>query len=302
MNTSIRVYPVRGPDAWREAIADVLAKVEQRDAGMLDEIRTALMRYREGVQRLMAEVPQTNYGMARMEAVQGEMDRLARQLSYEIAGKLRTSVGAAAELGRAATADPLAAMAATSGSAELSRAALLVPVVDQRAVALAQHAAGDMILGASQEFVTEVRSLTTAGVLGGKNPYEIQQAILGELDRRGMPTPSAFSSVWSRAEAIARTEINGAFSRSNNSTLRQTSLRNPGLLWKMWLAGNDGRTRPSHLALYEETQARPIPAHGKFRLVGADGTYLCDGPHDPTLPAGEVVNCRCTTAAVLTID
>ena len=46
-------------------------------------------------------------------------------------------------------------------------------------------AAGDMILGAAQELVTEVRSLTTAGVLGGKNPYEIQQAILGELDRRG---------------------------------------------------------------------------------------------------------------------
>ena len=116
MDTAIRVYPVRGPDAWREAIADVLAKVEARDAGMLDDIRTALMRYREGVQRLMAEVPQTNYGMARLESVQGEMDRLARQLSYEIAGKLRTSVGAAAELGRAATADPLAAMAATSGS------------------------------------------------------------------------------------------------------------------------------------------------------------------------------------------
>ena len=40
----------------------------------------------------------------------------------------------------------------------------------------------------------------------------------------------------------------------------------------------------------------------KFRLVNAETgeVWLVDGPHDPLLPAGEVVNCYCDR--VLRID
>jgi uncharacterized protein with gpF-like domain len=45
---------------------------------------------------------------------------------------------------------------------------------------------------------------------------------------------------------------------------------------------------------------KTIPVNEKFSLVGRDGiVYKVDGPHDPLLPAGEVINCRCMLIPVV---
>ena len=43
-----------------------------------------------------------------------------------------------------------------------------------------------------------------------------------------------------------------------------------------------------------------IPVSEKFGLVAKDGTlYMVNAPHDPLLPVGEVVNCRCHAIPVV---
>jgi uncharacterized protein with gpF-like domain len=43
-----------------------------------------------------------------------------------------------------------------------------------------------------------------------------------------------------------------------------------------------------------------IPAKALFTLKGADGrVYEIEAPHDPILPPGETVNCRCIIIPVV---
>jgi hypothetical protein len=86
-----------------------------------------------------------------------------------------------------------------------------------------------------------------------------------------------------RADVIARTEINGAY--MNGDYEADLALGEFGPVEKVWVARDDGRTRPWHL--------------------GADGQYVLFSepfdvgdepmmfPHDPGASAANVVNCRC---------
>lgn len=86
-------------------------------------------------------------------------------------------------------------------------------------------------------------------------------------------------SVWkTRATAIARTETTGAYAYAAINALAAE-----GVEKKVWVATEDGRTRPSHAA-----------ADGQSVLLGQPfrvGDAALQMPCDPSAPAGEVVNC-----------
>lgn len=84
-----------------------------------------------------------------------------------------------------------------------------------------------------------------------------------------------------RATAIARTEVIGA---SNAGAFAEA--RAMGLTSKTWLNTDDPRTRPTHVRAGEQVQ----PLDEPFIVGGARLMF----PHDPSGPASEVVNCRCT--------
>lgn len=93
-----------------------------------------------------------------------------------------------------------------------------------------------------------------------------------------------------RALTIARTEATGAM---NAATLRAALVEQEFLgipMDKVWISTIDGRTRPDHFAA--DGQRRPLDGH--FDVGGA----VLDVPGDPSAPAGQVVNCRCTMAKV----
>lgn len=93
-----------------------------------------------------------------------------------------------------------------------------------------------------------------------------------------------------RAERIVRTEVVGA---SNRASLMgyERAAQDFGLDLELeWIATKDGRTRDSHRRLDGER----VPLGGMFEVGGYPAAY----PGDPSLPAAERVNCRCTTAAV----
>lgn len=92
----------------------------------------------------------------------------------------------------------------------------------------------------------------------------------------------AEASYWqTRATRIARTEATGAY---NSGALH--ALNDEGAVTKIWLATGDARTRPTH----RDADGQEVPIDSRFQV----GTAALMMPGDPSGPAAEVVDCRCT--------
>lgn len=104
--------------------------------------------------------------------------------------------------------------------------------------------------------------------------------------------PAAPSRIGARAEAIARTEAGGI---ANEGTLH--AMKASGVVTgKAWYSVGDNRTRASHKEVAAtHGMSNPIPLDARFDVGGT----LMTGPHDPTAPAGQVVQCRCRLLPVV---
>lgn len=87
-----------------------------------------------------------------------------------------------------------------------------------------------------------------------------------------------------RATTIARTEVIGASNAGSLAQMRSFGTQGPKS--KSWLATNDRATRTSH----RTADGQEVPINEPFQVGGVG----LDFPGDPTAPAHEVVNCRCT--------
>jgi len=91
----------------------------------------------------------------------------------------------------------------------------------------------------------------------------------------------------SRGKMIARTEVMTASSQASDvgakGIMDTTGLR----LRKIWLATPIGKYRTNHLAL----DGKGVAFESTFNVGG--GVEM-KHPHDPTAPAGEIINCRCS--------
>jgi hypothetical protein len=92
----------------------------------------------------------------------------------------------------------------------------------------------------------------------------------------------AEQSYWQvRAQRIARTESTGAYNAAGLA-----ALSDEGEAEKAWIATRDSRTRPSHVLADRQV----VPLTQPFDVGGAPLLM----PGDPSGPAEETVNCRCT--------
>lgn len=89
-----------------------------------------------------------------------------------------------------------------------------------------------------------------------------------------------------RALMIARTEVMTSSSFAGNLTGEQ--IEKAGIkLKKQWLPTALGKYRPTHLAMAAK---KPVLFTDLFQV----GNQLMKHPHDPSAPASEVINCRCS--------
>lgn len=94
-----------------------------------------------------------------------------------------------------------------------------------------------------------------------------------------------------RATVIARTETIGALNAGRSEAFVTVAEDDPELeLEKFWLATEDHRTRATHV----EADGQRVPVGARF-LVGG---FELEFPGDPTGPAQEVIQCRCTMLLV----
>ena len=90
-----------------------------------------------------------------------------------------------------------------------------------------------------------------------------------------------------QAERLVRTE---ATSAANFATLKSANTIFPAAdMMKEWVASFDDRTRSTHA---EAGASDPVPQNEPFMVGGALMMY----PGDPSGPASEVINCRCSIA------
>ena len=90
-----------------------------------------------------------------------------------------------------------------------------------------------------------------------------------------------------QAERLVRTE---ATSAANFATLKSANTIFPAAdMMKEWVASFDDRTRSTHA---EAGASEPVPQNEPFMVGGALMMY----PGDPSGPASEVINCRCSIA------
>ena len=139
-----------------------------------------------------------------------------------------------------------------------------------------------LITNMSDELRDRIRQEISVSVLGGFNQYETAMRI---DDIMGTKREGGFT--W-RAERIARTETNRAYSLANQMRLEQAGEIIPGLK-KQWVTGIN--PRDTHAA-----------ANGQ--VVDFDEPYSLGGykvmePHDPSLPPEEVCNCNCVSIPVV---
>lgn len=138
-------------------------------------------------------------------------------------------------------------------------------------------------------------------------PDEVFARIVRELERglaEGESIPNLAARIrpiltasgtdlWrNRATTVARTEtlaaVNaGAFA----AALRDAAERGDPAPFKMWLATDDTRTRPTH----DEADGQRTLLSEPFRVGGARLQF----PGDPTGPPNEVINCRCTILPIV---
>ena len=97
------------------------------------------------------------------------------------------------------------------------------------------------------------------------------------------------------ATLVARTQVLDASNAGSYDTARVSGLD----LLKGWEATPDARTRDTHSAAGAFYQGDGMVAlNGKFTVGG----FQCDRPHDPSLPASERYNCRCTLVYTMAPD
>ena len=90
-----------------------------------------------------------------------------------------------------------------------------------------------------------------------------------------------------RAVVVARTETLGALNAGREEAFHAVAEDLGGEFELMWLATADSRTRPTHLA----ADGQRVPLGSPFTV----GEATLARPGDPSGPANEVIQCRCTT-------
>ena len=156
-------------------------------------------------------------------------------------------------------------------------------VTDPRVVRVLAEQKAKLAEGVTSRLAAEVRDTLMKRLAQPTSIGTLQsdlQAVLPDLDddmRR------VFGNKETRALTIARTETTKAYNTAQAEGYKANDIERI-----QWLSSNDAATRPSHLEL-----------DGEVREIGQPFKPNLRWPGDPEGEAGEVINCRCTTAPVV---
>ncbi len=165
-----------------------------------------------------------------------------------------------------------------------------VPYLSEHKLEQLKNYSAELVTGIVAEAQKNIATQVSLGVMGQKSATEIIKQIGTELN-----SPSVFGTIEKRSQIIFQTEVKRVQNIATNDRLKQYQGQIHDLK-KKWLHVNIGIPRPYHLLM----NGTIVDVDKTFTLQGADGNvYEIEAPHDPSLPAGETVNCRCSVIGVV---
>jgi HK97 family phage portal protein len=136
-------------------------------------------------------------------------------------------------------------------------------------------------------FATEINETTKKDLEKILSDAVIEDLSIADVKKQIMDLYDGYKD--SRAEMIARTEINGI----KNLVSRDNYVNNPIVVGLEWLSANDSVVRPAH----READGEVVPVDSAFSVGGEELKY----PGDPAGSADNVINCRCTVLPVTSL-
>ena len=240
--------------------------VDQRDSLAAAEERIA-RKTRAAVRRIVVGAYERWLDTLTAAGDMGSFDGIPGEWEQFVNGELADDIGAVFDDGALSTWATLPEVAQAVGSL----AEGWMTVVNESAVNY-QLTATNRLRGVGETMWNDVKQIVAQGVQAGENNEELKQRI---------ERVTSFSEF--RADTIARTETIAAYNGGNAASAE--ALGDFGPTEKVWLAGIDARTRPTHVEANNQT----VPFGSPFIVGGVEMMR----PHDPGSPAREVVNCRC---------
>lgn len=146
----------------------------------------------------------------------------------------------------------------------------------------------DQVRAVWSELGTTLKADVRRATLGLIDPVEAMTAVT-----RAIRNAKSFGTAATRAEIVARTEINRTFALATQSRLQQAGDRLGPALKKTWLAVDDARTRDAH-----RRAGRDYGPHGDPGPIPIDEPFVVDGedlmfPLDPRGSPANTIACRC---------
>lgn len=252
------------------ALLDWLRQQEDRIADVVADVTTRIVRdaYRAYLDTLLPDAePDAVTAAGDLSA----LDSIPQRWAIAASGRILP------ELNNMFVAGGIAAWTQSSGNINVAGEAW-ANVVNQQAVGY-MKGASNRLAGVGNNVWWGVRSMVRKAVEDGATNEDL---------KRNIEAMTNFSEF--RADTIARTETVGAF--NNGEYAGNLALGDEGPVEKWWLATDDGRARPEHLA------AQPPAMGGSGKVIPYGAPFLVGGvemlhPHAPGAPAEQVVNCRC---------
>ena len=174
---------------------------------------------------------------------------------------------------------PLASKYIAATDAELT-----VQAVSQRTTAWTKQWSKDLSELMQLESHTQFEKILTTAMYEGQSVAEVTQALMD----------SGIRNEYVRARKTALTETLRAHSVANQEAMMQS----PAVVEKEWRHSGAYRNEPriNHVAM----QGQRVSKEAAYVLQGADGgVYYPLYPRDPSLPAGESINCHCISQPIV---
>lgn len=155
------------------------------------------------------------------------------------------------------------------------------PLITPQQLEISQAYSAKLIRDITRDALAKVDGILRRAMLGESTPFQIMKQIGGVLRDR-----TAYE-----LERITRTEVNRNLNLGTQQ--RGEEIAKELKVAKYWLHTSDSRVRDSHEKIGRETNpdfgGTPIAYKKKFTVGGRKA----NGPHDPSLPPEEAINCRC---------
>lgn len=159
----------------------------------------------------------------------------------------------------------------------------------------------DMTAGARREISRRLRGYMLGTSTAGDLTDWLEAFLSANPERLNL---SRFGPLPYQAERIYRTEAMRTLNSSHQLGLRELERSAPSWVTdhvrKWWRHGLAGRLEPreAHVAAERRSKADPLKLDERFAVNG----HECYGPHDPSLPASEVIFCGCTLVTTVVME